>query len=266
MRDQATGAVHCIRVNVAVQPQAPAGPPPRLRVWPAAVEFGRVWEKQPVEVTLDVTNAGGGDLDWTYQATGGFFAVGAQGNRLKLRLVGGPGRHQGVLTVNSNAGQAVVPVSADVVARAPAPPRTQQAQPQQHRPQPAQARRPSAQQQDSHPAQPPDRPHAAVPHPAAPNPAVPRAIGVDSGAQTAQALGIVGLVLAFFCGIGLVPAVVSLVLAGKADARIRAAAGALGGASQVRTARVLSWIAVAVSIGLVAMIVIGSLLPDTTTA
>ena len=49
VRERTTGAVHSIRVTVAVRPTA-TGPRPVLQVLPAEAQFGRVWEGQQTEV------------------------------------------------------------------------------------------------------------------------------------------------------------------------------------------------------------------------
>ena len=120
--------------------------------------------------------------------------------------------------MSSNAGQTVVPVSADVVARPP------QAPPRQPPPQPA-------------------------PRPVQPQPATPTATGGGSrfgrpGCESAHTLAIVALVLSFVCGIGLLIAPVSLVMAMRSERRIRASGGWLEGAAQARTARIVSWVAI----------------------
>jgi hypothetical protein len=216
VRERTTGAVHSIRVTVSVRPTAPA-PRPALQVAPAEAQFGRLWEGQQQEVVLAIVNTGSGQLQWSHQATGGFYTAHRDGDRLRLRLTGAPGRHEGAVTVSSNAGQTVVPVSADVFARS-------QPQPQprpQPRPQPVPLPQP-------------------VPGPGS-GPA-----SVDPGAGSAHTLAIVALVLSFVCGLGLLIAPVSLVMATRAERRIRASSGWLGGARQVRTARILSWVAIGI--------------------
>ena len=117
VRERTTGAVHSIRVTVAVRPTA-TGPRPVLQVLPTEAQFGRLWEGQQTEVVLGIVNTGGGgELQWSHQATGGFYTAHRDGDRLRLRLTGAAGRHQGAVTVSSNAGQVVVPIYADVVAR-----------------------------------------------------------------------------------------------------------------------------------------------------
>jgi hypothetical protein len=219
VRERSTGAVHSVRVTVSVSTTG-GGPRPVLHVWPAEVAFGRVWEGQPAEVVLAVANTGGGELRWTHHATGDFFEVGVRGDRVEVRLRGSAGRHQGALTITSNAGQVVVPVSVDVV------------------PQPR--------------AEPP----AGI--------GQPQAGQLDAGAQTAQTLAIVSLVLSFLCGIGLFCVPVAITMASRADRRIKASSGALVGADQVRTARILGWIAAVIG-GLWCVVFLVTALTDTTT-
>jgi hypothetical protein len=213
VRERTTGAVHSVRVTVSVRTTG-GGQRPVLHVWPTEVAFGRVWEGQQPEVVLAVANTGGADLQWTHHATGDFFVVGVQGDQIRVRLRGSPGRHQGAVTVTSNAGEMVVPVSVDVVAR----PRT--------------------------PPPPPT---------------------LDPGAQSAQTMAIVSLVLSFVCGIGLFIAPVALTQASRADQRIRASAGVLAGADQVRMARRLGWVAAVLSGLFWVAVLIRALIDATTT-
>jgi hypothetical protein len=223
VRERTTGAVHSVRVTVSVRTTG-GGQRPVLHVWPTEVAFGRVWEGQEPEVVLAVANTGGADLQWTHHATGDFFVVGVLGDHLRVRLRGSPGRHQGAVTVTSNAGELIVPVSVDVVPRPRTPPPTQ--------------------------------PLAGT--------GGPPAGQLDSGAQSAQTLAIVSLVLSFLCGVGLFIAPVAIVMANRADRRIRASSGVLVGADRVRTARIVGWLAAVLS-GLfwLAILVVG--LTDTTT-
>ena len=169
-----------------------------------------MWEGQQIEVVLGVVNTGGGgELQWSHQATGGFYTAQRDGDRLRLRLTGPAGRHQGAVTVSSNAGQAVVPVSADVVAR----PQQPEQPPPQPQPQPrrSHSRRAAATARCSHS-------HSRVP-------GGRRHGAVDPGAQSAQTMAIIGLVLSFICGIGLVLGPIALVMANRAEGRIRASGG-----------------------------------------
>ncbi len=169
-----------------------------------------------------MVNTGGGQLQWSHQATGAFYTAYRDGDRLRLRLTGAAGRHQGAVTVSSNAGQTVVPVSADVVARPrPAP----QPQPVRHQAPP----RP----------QPQPRPQ---PWPARARPAP------STRGRSRPDLRDRRLVLSLFCGLGLVSGPWVLVMAHRADRRIRASGGWLDGAAKVRTARTLAWVAIGVSI------------------
>ncbi len=232
VRERTTGAVHSIRVTVAVRPTA-TGPRPVLQVLPTEAQFGRLWEGQQTEVVLGIVNTGGGgDLHWSHQATGGFYTAHRDGDRLRLRLTGAAGRHQGAVTVSSNAGQVVVPIYADVVAR---PKQQPQPQPQ---PQPA-AATPAAQPQP----QPRPRPsHSRAPSRNHPAPAA----GSTRARKSAQTVAIIGLALSF-CGMGLILGPIALVMANRAEGRIRASGGLLGGAGKARMARILAWFAIGIS-------------------
>ena len=239
VRERTTGAVHSIRVTVAVRSTS-TGPRPLLQVVPTEAQFGRLWEGQPSEVVLTVVNTGGGQLQWSHQATGAFYSAHRDGDRLRLRLTGPAGRHQGAVTVSSNAGQTVVPVSADVVAR-PRP--TPQPQPV--------------------PRQVPPRPQPQPPPQPRPQPVVgpgPVARPVDPGAQSAQTFAIVGLVLSLMCGLGLVSGPWVLVMAHRAERRIRASGGWLDGAAKARTARTLGWVAIGISAVWWSLVIANSLL------
>ncbi|MDQ1306532.1 MAG: hypothetical protein QG671_2364 [Actinomycetota bacterium] len=65
-------------------------------------------------------------------------------------------------------------------------------------------------------------------------------------------LGIVGLCLTFFYGIGLIPAIVALALSPSAGREIDASAGTLTGRSQITAGIVCAWVAV----GLIAFIAV----------
>ena len=227
VRERTTGAVHSIRVTVGVRTTA-GRQRPVLHVWPTEVAFGQVWEGQQPEVVLAVANTGGADLRWSHHATGDFFATSVQGDHLHVRLRGAAGRHQGAVTITSNGGELVVPVSVDVLARPPSP------------------------------ATPPARRLAGTG-------GSPEG-HLDPGAQSAQTLAIVSLVLSFLCGVGMFSAPVAIIMAGRADRRIKASSGELVGADRVRTARIVGWLAAVIS-GLfwVALLVVG-LTDDTSTA
>jgi cytochrome c biogenesis protein CcdA len=86
-----------------------------------------------------------------------------------------------------------------------------------------------------------------------PSPGYPPPHATASSATTVLVLGIVGLVTFFtFCGLGVVPAIIALVLAPGARREIEASGGTLGGASQVRAGTIMAWI----TLGLTALLVI----------
>ena len=72
--------------------------------------------------------------------------------------------------------------------------------------------------------------------------------GRTSGrATTVLVLGISSLVFWLFCGIGVIPAVIALVMAPGADREIAASGGMLGGRDQVKAGRIMSWITVGIT-------------------
>jgi hypothetical protein len=216
VRERTTGAVHSIRVTVAVQPTS-IGPRPLLQVAPAEALFGRLWEGQQSELVLTVVTSGA--LQWSHHAVGAFYTAHREGDLLRLRLTGSPGRHQGAVTVSSNAGQTVVPVTADVVPH-PQPAPEPHPVPRQSRPQPQ--------------PQPPSDPGPAR--------------QVDPGAQAAQTLAVIGLALSLAGGIGIVVVPWVLVMARRAERRIRGSGGWLEGADKARTARTLALVTIAVAV------------------
>jgi hypothetical protein len=69
-------------------------------------------------------------------------------------------------------------------------------------------------------------------------------------------LGIVSLVLMFTCGLGFIPAIIALTMAGGAEREIAESGGALDGLSQVKAGRIMSWI----TIGLTALALVAIIL------
>jgi hypothetical protein len=160
-----------------------------------------------------------GALQWSHHAVGAFYTAHREGDLLRLRLTGSPGRHQGAVTVSSNAGQTVVPVTADVVPH----------------PQPA---------PEPHPVPRQSRPQPQPQPPSGPGPARQ----VDPGAQAAQTLAVIGLALSLAGGIGIVVVPWVLVMARRAERRIRGSGGWLEGADKARTARTLALVTIAVAV------------------
>jgi hypothetical protein len=79
----------------------------------------------------------------------------------------------------------------------------------------------------------------------------------SSKSTTVGVLGIVSLVTLFTCGIGFIPAIISLAMAGGAQREIRESGGALGGENMIRTGRICSWITLAITaLALIAVIVL----------
>ncbi len=76
----------------------------------------------------------------------------------------------------------------------------------------------------------------------------------SSKATTVMVLGIAGVVLLLTCGIGIVPAVISLAMSGGAKREIEESGGRLQGLGMVTAARITSWITVGLfSVGLVVL-------------
>lgn len=85
---------------------------------------------------------------------------------------------------------------------------------------------------------------------------------VSGKAITVLFLGVLGLVLSWFFGLGLVPAVVALVLARRARREIAASSGGSTGLGLVSAGCVCSWVAVAIStlyLSYILFVVVGSL-------
>jgi hypothetical protein len=78
-------------------------------------------------------------------------------------------------------------------------------------------------------------------------------------AIASMVLGIVGLLGAFFCGIGLIAAIVGLVLGYVAKREIRDSQGRLDGSGMATAGIVLGWVAVGLALVFVAIAVMASL-------
>lgn len=80
----------------------------------------------------------------------------------------------------------------------------------------------------------------------------------SSRATTVLVLGIVSLVTFFvLCGLGFIPAIITLAMAPAARREIEASGGALEGTSQVRTGTVLAWVTLAMTAVVVIVLVAG---------
>jgi hypothetical protein len=87
-----------------------------------------------------------------------------------------------------------------------------------------------------------------------------QALASTSGkATTVMILGIASLVLMSTCGIGFIPAIISLALAGGARREIAGSGGRLTGSSQVTAGKVCSWITLGITIIAVIGLVIAGL-------
>lgn len=76
-------------------------------------------------------------------------------------------------------------------------------------------------------------------------------------ATTVLVLGIASLVLLLLCGIGIVPAVISLAMSGGAKREIEQSQGRLGGLGMVTAGRVTSWVTIALFAIAAVVLVIG---------
>jgi len=77
----------------------------------------------------------------------------------------------------------------------------------------------------------------------------------SSGKATAvMVLGIASLAMLCFYGLGVIPAIVSLAMAGSAQREIESSAGRLGGLGMVKAGRVLSWITIGLTVVIVVII------------
>ena len=81
---------------------AAAGPPPVLEVSPSRLDLGEIPPGHIAE--LRVSNRGGGDLDWTYDAPEDFYHLERTQLGLLLRFGHQAGDHEGHLVIRSNAG------------------------------------------------------------------------------------------------------------------------------------------------------------------
>jgi hypothetical protein len=131
--------------TVPVRPAVPAPPEPppvapavtpRLSISPpGTIDLGRVRPGDATSQGIRISNAGSGDLDWSWEADGEFFSVRQSGNRLLVETVPSePGSRRGQIRFQSNGGDAVVEVRARFLAEKPAatpasPPSTPQAPP-----------------------------------------------------------------------------------------------------------------------------------------
>lgn len=69
-----------------------------------------------------------------------------------------------------------------------------------------------------------------------------------SSANTVKVLGITSLVLMLMCGLGTIPAIIALVMAGNARREVLASGGALSGLDQIRTGKICSWISLGLAV------------------
>ena len=106
-------------VPLAKRPQpAPAEvtvagePPPVLEVSPSRLDLGEIPPGHTAE--LRVSNRGGGDLDWTYDAAEDFYRLERTQPGLLLRFGHQAGHHEGHLGIRSNGGHADIGVTATI--------------------------------------------------------------------------------------------------------------------------------------------------------
>ena len=112
-------------VPLAKRPQpAPAeaipagGTPPVLEVSPTRLDLGEIPPGHIAE--LRVSNRGGGDLDWTYDAAEDFYHVERTQLGLLFRFGHQPGHHEGHLIIRSNGGLSDIGITTAIC---PVPPK-----------------------------------------------------------------------------------------------------------------------------------------------
>jgi hypothetical protein len=98
----------------------------------------------------------------------------------------------------------------------------------------------------------PPQPYGQQPYPQQPYPQQPYGASYPtqptSGKATAVLIaGIASLVLLFFCGIGIVAAIIALALAPGANREIAESGGRLAGEGQIRGGKICAWITVALT-------------------
>ena len=117
---------------------------------------------------------------------------------------------------------------------------------------------------------PPEQPPVPEPQqaPAAPQPQpqqlpqpLPAGPPTSSNAVVALVLSIATWVICFVPPFSLIPAIIALVFASKADREIRASGGQIGGAGLVTASRIVAWVAIGVTaailvIGIVVLLVL----------
>jgi hypothetical protein len=104
-----------------IQVTARVDPRPRLVVDPSVVNFGRLTIGEPMEPRrIEVRDASGGKLAWQDSSSSGdFFDVQREPDALILWPRPLPGRHNGSVSVSSDAGNAVVQITADITEASP---------------------------------------------------------------------------------------------------------------------------------------------------
>jgi hypothetical protein len=87
---------------------------PVLEVVPTRIDFGRTKLGQHHAATVDVANAGSGELKWRYRKKGDFFDLKRSGDRLTVTLAYLAGKHRGSISIQSNGGETAVEVLAQI--------------------------------------------------------------------------------------------------------------------------------------------------------
>ena len=113
---------------------------------------------------------------------------------------------------------------------------------------------PYPQQPYPYPQQPYGQPYGGYPSPYGLS--VPPSVPTSGKATTVLVLGVASLLLMFMCGIGLVTAIVTLVLAQGAKREIRQSEGRLTGLGMVQGGVVCSWITIGLVVLIAAVIVL----------
>jgi hypothetical protein len=96
----------------AAEATAIAERPPVLEVSPSRLDLEEIPAGHTAEVR--VSNRGGGDLEWTYQAAEDFYRIERTQHGLLLQIGNLTGRHAGRLVIRSNGGHAEIDVTVTI--------------------------------------------------------------------------------------------------------------------------------------------------------
>lgn len=97
--------------NAAIPVTVDIGKGPVLSVKPEVVNFLTVAPGAEETKTVNVSNSGGGSLNWNYETTGDFFTVERDNGHINVSLnCNTPGTHNGAIVITSNGGEFTIPV------------------------------------------------------------------------------------------------------------------------------------------------------------